>query len=77
MEKDYKNLPVVRRLSKEEETAWVNPEKVPFEERGLAIGMADIDDAEARLDRFAPFIMRCFPETKKDNGLIESALIPG
>ncbi len=76
MEKDYKNLPVVRRLSKEEETAWVNPEKVPFEERGLAIGMADIDDAEARLDRFAPFIMRCFPETKKDNGLIESALIP-
>lgn len=38
--------------------------------------MEDIDDAEARLLRFAPFIMKCFPETKERNGLIESALTP-
>lgn len=38
--------------------------------------MKDIDDAEARLDRFALFIMKCFPETKKDGGMIESALTP-
>lgn len=76
MGEDYRNLPVAGKLSKEEETAWINPKKVPFAKSGLEIGMADIDDAEARLERFAPFIMRCFPETKKDNGLIESALTP-
>ena len=38
--------------------------------------MKDVDDAEARLERFAPFIMKCFPETKPRNGLIESVLTP-
>lgn len=36
--------------------------------------MADIDDAEARLARFAPFIKKVFPETEPQNGLIESPL---
>ena len=34
----------------------------------------DIDDAEARLDRFAPYLVEVFPETKKTNGIIESEL---
>ena len=38
--------------------------------------MADIEDAEKRLERFAPFIMKCFPETKDRKGLIESVLTP-
>lgn len=76
MGEDYKNLPVIKNLSKAEEAAWINPKKVPFSESKLEIGMADIDDAEARLERFAPFIAKCFPETQKDNGLIESALTP-
>lgn len=37
--------------------------------------MADIEDAQQRLFRFAPFIMKCFPETKERNGLIESELV--
>lgn len=74
MKEDYKSLPVVGRLSRGEETAWLNPNKVPFAKSSLEIGMADIDDAAARLERFAPFIKKCFPETEKDNGLIESAL---
>lgn len=36
--------------------------------------MKDIEDAEARLLRFAPFIMKCFPETEAQGGIIESAL---
>ena len=36
--------------------------------------MADIEDAERRLERFAPFIMKCFPETEDRNGIIESVL---
>ena len=40
----------------------------------INITMADIDDAEARLARFAPFLMKKFPETIPTNGLIESPL---
>lgn len=76
MKDDYKELPIVQKLSGEEETVWVNLKKVPFAESRLELGMADIDDAEARLKRFAPFIMKCFPETEKDGGLIESVLTP-
>jgi D-serine dehydratase len=36
--------------------------------------MVDIEDAEKRLERFAPMIMKCFPETRDQNGIIESVL---
>ncbi len=35
----------------------------------------DLEDAAARLSRFAPLIARLFPETAKDGGLIESDLV--
>ena len=38
----------------------------------LVVSDEDIADAAARLDRFAPFIEKCFPETKETHGLIES-----
>lgn len=76
MRENYKNLPVVQKLSRGEEAAWVNPKKIPFAESKLELSMKDIDDAGARLDRFAPFIMKCFPETEKDGGMIESVLTP-
>ncbi|MBC5745517.1 D-serine ammonia-lyase [Lachnospiraceae bacterium MD308] len=74
MGENYKTLPIVQKLSKGEETVWVNPKKIPFAENRQGISMADIDEAEARLQRFAPFIMKCFPETEKDGGMIESVL---
>ena len=40
----------------------------------LPLTRTDIDDAEARLERFAPFIKKVFPETAADRGLIESPL---
>lgn len=43
---------------------------------GSELTMADVEDAEARLQRFAPFIMKCFPETRDRNGIIESVLTP-
>ena len=64
MGENYKTLPIVQKLSKGEETVWVNPKKIPFAENRQGISMADIDEAEARLQRFAPFIMKCFPETE-------------
>lgn len=64
------------RLKKSEEVIWINPDKKDFNEykNDLKWMMADIEDAEKRLDRFAPFIAANFPETKVQNGLIESAL---
>ena len=69
-----------------EEFFWVNPGFVPptgeagagasetAETAGAADAdkLVDIDDAEARLARFAPFIERMFPEVK--GGIIESPL---
>lgn len=61
-----------------QEMCWINPYKLPFAFTDalyqLIVSDEDISDAEARLQRFAPFIQKCFPETQRDNGLIESPL---
>ena len=36
----------------------------------------DVKDAEERLKRFAPYIAKVFPETRKLNGIIESPIVP-
>lgn len=70
--------PILRDVAMEKELVWINPDKIDFNTRAerQELTMADIDDAEARLKRFAPFIMQRFPETKERGGLIESALKP-
>ena len=71
-------IPLLKEIREGKEVFWLNPEKIPCEEAmsQIKLTMADIDEAEKRLQRFAPFIMKCFPETKPQNGLIESALTP-
>lgn len=60
------------------EMCWINPYKLPFSLTDalyqLVICDEDIEDAEQRLLRFAPFIKKCFPETVQSNGIIESPL---
>ena len=72
--------PALRAVADAEETAWVNPRLLPFDMvdglSQLVVSDADIADAAARLQRFAPFIRRAFPETEETNGLIESPLRP-
>lgn len=68
----------IRRVSRQEETVWINPDYLPVEVTDglcqLVVPDSAIDDAEARLARFAPFIRRRFPETEATGGLIESPL---
>ena len=68
----------IRRVSRQEETVWINPDYLPVEVTDglcqLVVSDEDIADAEARLTRFASFIRRCFPETEATGGLIESPL---
>lgn len=68
--------PTVRALAEEREILWLNSKLASFEKArgGLPLSMADVDDAEARLARFAPFIMKKFPKTAEARGIIESEL---
>ena len=63
-------------LQEGKEVFWENPKIAPFAQarKRLSLTEADIDDAEARLSRFAPLIERCFPETAPLHGIIESPL---
>lgn len=71
-------FPILKEIQKEKEIVWINPDKTDYETgmQGSELTMEDIDDAEQRLHRFAPFIMKCFPETKDRSGIIESVLTP-
>ncbi|MBQ9377817.1 MAG: D-serine ammonia-lyase, partial [Schwartzia sp.] len=65
VEEIIKKAPVVAWVRAAEEVVWENPGVRPFDEvKGtLPLTASDIDDAEARLARFAPFIAKKFPET--------------
>ena len=57
---------------------WANPSWKPAAEclDALPVKLADMLDAEKRMQRFAPLLTECFPELKASNGIIESKLIP-
>ncbi|WP_330586892.1 hypothetical protein [Aminipila terrae] len=63
----------VQALMEAKEIIWINPRGMEntFDEN---ITQRDIDEAEARLQRFAPYIKKVFPETQKSSGIIESPL---
>lgn len=69
--------PLLQELVDLREVWWLNPTcgqsaaSLP-----LPLGMADIEDAERRLVRFAPYIAKVFPETQPSGGIIESPLLP-
>ncbi len=68
--------PIIKNMASAQEIIWFNPHLKNFDEieQGLPLSMKDINDAEERLQRFAPFIQKVFPDTKKTHGLIESPL---
>jgi D-serine dehydratase len=56
----------------------MNPYALPFAVvdgvSQLTVSDAMIEDAAKRLERFAPFLQQCFPETEATGGLFESPL---
>ena len=74
LESLIRKAPVVKDIHARVETTWLNPNVLPISRQNLPLSGADIDEAEARLGRFAPFIMKRFPETAPRNGIIESPL---
>ena len=73
-----RKTPILKEIREEKEVFWMNPDKTNCQEamKHIKLTMENVNDAEKRLERFAPFIMKCFPETKDRNGLIESVLTP-
>ena len=69
--------PLIHPFCKMEELTWINPGLTPFGEVAddLPLGREDIREAAQRLDRFAPFIQKVFPETQGQGGRIESPLV--
>ena len=72
----YQEPQVIEKIAQAKEIGWINSkiENWKVAKEVLKVTEADIDDAEKRLERFAPYIMKCFPETISTNGMIESEL---
>ncbi|RUT65405.1 D-serine ammonia-lyase [Morganella morganii] len=74
IEKLIADYPLVQELIDLKQVAWFNP-GVTTTEAGLPyVGLTidDVKDAQARLNRFAPYLMKAFPETQAMQGIIES-----
>lgn len=71
------DYPLVQDLIDLKQIAWFNP-KATTTQAGLpyvGLTIEDVQDAEARLHRFAPYLMKAFPETQATQGIIESEVI--
>lgn len=74
IEKLIADYPLVQELIDLKPVSWFNP-GVTTTEAGLPyVGLTidDVKDAQDRLNRFAPYLMKAFPETQAMQGVIES-----
>lgn len=74
IEKLTTDFPLVSKMIALEEISWFNPNITSLEEAlpYVGLGTSDIEDASQRLSRFAPYLVKAFPETAAMNGIIES-----
>ena len=70
-------FPQLQALIDLHETTWFNPATTSLEQGLPYVGLtqADVEDAHARLSRFAPYLAKAFPETAASGGIIESELV--
>ena len=76
IEQWQQDLPLLKEMMAGREVFWENPgyrlSGTAF--KSIALSHKDVDDARARLNRFAPFIAKAFPRTREAGGIIESPL---
>lgn len=72
-----KQFPLLTQLIDLKEVCWFNPNVTSLEEGLPYVGLDadDIHTASQRLKRFSPYIMKAFPETSGNNGIIESPVV--
>ncbi|MDF9761848.1 D-serine dehydratase [Peribacillus simplex] len=73
-----KEYPLINELVATKDVFWSNPKYEPFQKvlKKRPLNEKDVKDAEERLQRFALYIAKVFPETRKLNGIIESPIVP-
>ena len=72
----YASHPLLRELVALRETSWFNPAIAPSASAlgDVGLGAEDVQQASARLRRFAPYLAEVFPETAASGGIIESGI---
>ncbi|MGD8214571.1 D-serine ammonia-lyase [Aestuariimicrobium sp. Y1814] len=70
-------FPLIAPMRELQELTWFNPAVKATADALPEVGLtvADIDDAAARLKRFAPYLVDVFPETGRSAGILESPLV--
>ncbi|MGK9174523.1 D-serine ammonia-lyase [Yokenella regensburgei] len=70
-------FPLVSSLQRLQEILWFNPGTTSLAQGLPYVGLTeqDVNAAHARLDRFAPYLAKAFPETAATGGIIESEVI--
>jgi len=70
-------FPLLKTLIALQPTSWFNPNITSVEEgmKLVGLGQQEIQQASERLNRFAAYLAKAFPETTKNNGIIESEVI--
>ncbi|MGO1058138.1 D-serine ammonia-lyase [Planococcus sp. FY231025] len=72
-----KQYPLLQDIVSLKPVFWQNPKLQRMAELPeLPVSLADMEEAEALWQRFAPFIAKAFPETAEAEGIIESPLKP-
>lgn len=71
------NFPLIQNLINLEEVSWFNPNVTGIEDGLSYVGLCegDINDASERLQRFASYLTKSFPETSSKSGIIESDVV--
>ncbi|PNK61912.1 D-serine ammonia-lyase [Psychrobacter sp. FDAARGOS_221] len=71
----FQDDPLITQLRDAKPVLWRNDKLTTFEQAVSDVGLtlADVEAAQARLQRFAPYIEQVFPETAAAKGIIESA----
>ena len=70
--------PLVQQLQARQPLFWANPDRQPAQLGLKQVGLTlqDVEQAAARLQRFAPLIAEAFPQTQSSHGIIESDTVP-
>lgn len=72
-----RTFPMLQPLMGLERVEWFNPDVAPFATAlaDIPLGAADVADASARLQRFAPLLAQTFADVRDADGIIESPLV--
>lgn len=65
---------IVEKLQQRKNVMWINPDRC--NQISSFFKLEDIQAAEKRLERFAPYLQSVFPALKENNGIIESLTVP-